>query len=263
MSDSLIIDIKDANVYLSRNLVLKNINWQVKEGEHCFILGANGAGKTTLVKTLMGYTWPVFGAQVNVLGYRYGTVNLSEVRKQIAWVSPFMQRWTSSEWTALQMVISGIDGTLGLFRDPTEQEIEKAMAVMKKLDCDKLAEHNLDAMSSGEQVKILICRALMHEPRLMILDEACVHLDLKSREFLLDTIDKLAKKEDSPTILFITQRIEDILPSFEMGMILNNGCIQVEGKREDILTEENLFQAYGMHIELHKNSAGRMWPVIA
>ena len=257
-----IIKIKNAKVFLGGKVALKDFNWEAKHGEHWFILGANGAGKTTLVKVLMGYAWPVFGAEVNVLGKRYGTVNLSELRKNIAWVSPFMQRWSSDENNAMEMVISGLDGTLGLFREYTEDEKIRALEIMSSLGCDHLAEHKMDAMSSGEQVKILISRALMHDPELMILDEACVHLDLKSREALLDTIDEFARRENAPTIIFITQRIDDILPIFNRGMILKEGDIIAKGERKEILTEENLLTAYDMPVKLKTSASGRMWPVI-
>ncbi|QSH41250.1 ATP-binding cassette domain-containing protein [Lentisphaerota bacterium ZTH] len=261
MENSYIIDIKKATVFLGGKKILKDFNWQVKRGDHWFVLGANGAGKTTLVKMLMGFAWPVFGAEVNVLYERYGTVNLAELRKRIAWVSPFMQRWTS-RWTGLQMVISGLDGTLGLFREPTDTEIEKALAIMGRIDCRKLENQDMDSMSSGEQVKILLCRALMRDPELIILDEACVHLDMKSREFLLATIEEMARKPDCPTTVFITQRIDDILPVFDKGMILKEGIITAKGKRESILTEDNLFEAYDMHVKLQQSSTGRFWPVI-
>ncbi|MDD5727210.1 MAG: ATP-binding cassette domain-containing protein, partial [Victivallales bacterium] len=215
-----------------------------------------------LVKVLMGYAWPVFGAEVTVLGYRYGSVNLSELRKNIAWVSPFMQRWSSNENNALEMVISGLDGTLGLFRDYSAAEKERALEIMSGLACSHLAEQKMDAMSSGEQVKILICRALMHDPALMILDEACVHLDLKSREMLLETIDGFARRENAPTIVFITQRIDDILPIFRRGMILKAGRIIAKGGREEILSEKNLLNAYDMPVKLKTGVSGRMWPVI-
>ena len=257
-----IIEIKNAKVFLGGKLVLQDFNWEVNTGEHWFILGANGAGKTTLVKVLMGYAWPVFGAEVRVLGARYGAVNLSELRKNIAWVSPFMQRWTSGDWTALEMVISGLDGTLGLFRDYTAEEESKAIEILTSLGCGHLIKQKIDTMSSGEQVKILIGRALMHDPELMILDEACVHLDLKSREHLLETIDAFARREKAPTIIFITQRIDDILPIFKRGMILKEGHIIAKGGCKEILSEENLFKAYDMPVKLKTNSAGRMWPVI-
>ena len=117
-------------------------------------------------------------------------------------------------------------------------------------------------MSSGEQVKILIARALMCKPELMILDEASVYLDITSREFLLETIMHLACEDNGMTILFITQRIEDIVPVFHHGIILANGQQVVEGTIDEVLTEENLEKAFQLKIKLIKNSAGRYWPVI-
>ena len=84
------VNVENARVYLGGHEILHNTSWQVQRGERCFILGANGAGKTTLVKVLMGFAWPLFGARVQVLGKTFGHVNLLELRKSIAWVSPFM-----------------------------------------------------------------------------------------------------------------------------------------------------------------------------
>ena len=99
--DSMAVDIRNASVYLGGREILHNLTWQVPRGGRCFILGANGAGKTTLVKMLMGYAWPVYGAQVEILGNRFGSTNLVELRKRIAWVSPCMQQFTDTEWTGL------------------------------------------------------------------------------------------------------------------------------------------------------------------
>ena len=257
-----VINIEKAKVYLDDRLILKNLSWKVRRGEHWFILGANGAGKTTLVKMLMGFVWPVHGATVEVLGNTYGQVNLADVRKEIAWVSPFIQQWTSNQWTGLEMVISGLDATLGLFRAPEPAEIERAMAVMNKLDCAHLAERRIGWMSSGEQVKMLICRALICNPQLVILDEACVHLDLKGREYLLDTIDEMARRKDSPTMVFITQRLEEILPSFEQGLILREGRIVAAGQRAEIITEKNLFKTFDIKVHLRVSAKGRIWPAL-
>ena len=187
------IHVEGAHVYLSGREILKGIDWQVEEGERCFILGANGAGKTTLVRMLMGYAWPVFGATVEVLGHRFGSVNLQELRKRIAWVSPLMHQWLGERaWTGREMVLSGPDATIGLFRQPTEEEEQRARELMDSLSASHLMERPVATMSSGEQVKVLIARALMTHPRLMILDEPSVYLDIAGREFLLRTIDELA-----------------------------------------------------------------------
>ncbi len=257
------VNVENARVYLGGCEVLHNISWQVKQGERCFILGANGAGKTTLVRLLMGYVWPIFGAKVQVLGKTFGQVNLMELRKSIAWVSPFMHKWLEDgSWSGRDMVLSGPDGTIGLLREPTEEEIEKAAGIMKSLKAEHLVDRPVVAMSSGEQVKVLIARALMTNPQLMILDEPSVYLDLAGREFLLKTIEELAQTRPDLTIVFITQRIEDILPVFDRGMILKAGKIEAYGSRDEVLTEENLKNAFDLDIQLIKTDKGRLWTVI-
>lgn len=259
-----IINIENARVFLSGREILKNINWQVKRGERCFILGANGAGKTTLVRMLMGYAWPLFGARVEVLGHRFGTINLQEVRRRIAWVSPLMHRWLNSErnWTGREMVLSGPDATIGLFRDPTPEEETRAASLLRSLRAEELADREVNTMSSGEQVKVLLARALMTDPELMILDEPSVYLDIAGREFLLNTIAELAATHPQLTIIFITQRIEDILPEFSRGMILRQGEILSSGEREEVLTEENLRRTFDLNIRLIHAANGRLWTVI-
>ena len=262
MSCNFAIQVENATVTTAGNEILHNISWQVKRGERCFILGANGAGKTTLVKVVTGFAWPKFGAKVQVLGETFGEVSIAAVRKRIAWVSPLIQEWLNENFEGLEMVLSGLEGTLGFFRHPSQEDLDKAHAVMKDLRCEHLANRTFHTMSSGEQLKILIARALLTDPELMILDEPSVYLDIAGREFLLNTIDQLAKERPGLTMVFITQRIEDILPVFDRGMILREGSILAEGSREEVLTEENLKRAFGLDIRLIQTETGRLWSVI-
>ena len=258
-----VIKVENATVFLTGREILHNISWQVRKGERCFILGANGAGKTTLVRMLMGYAWPLFGATVEVLGHRFGTVNLQELRKRIAWVSPLMHQWLGDrEWTGREMVLSGPDATIGLYRAPSPAEEAQAAELMRKLRAEHLMERTVATMSSGEQVKVLIARALMTNPELMILDEPSFYLDIAGREFLLHTIEELAATHPQLTIIFITQRIEDILPAFARGMILRQGQIQAYGERDEVLTEQNLRDAFELDIRLIRARNGRLWSVI-
>ena len=254
-----VIDIEHATVCYGKEQALEDFCWQVKKGEHWFILGCNGAGKTTLVKTLMGFKWPLFGAKVEVLGNVYGRSNLVEVRRRIAWLSPFLVRWTSPETQSLEVVLSGIDATIGMNRKPLPEEIVRGRQIMREFECESIAEHSFEDLSSGQQLKVLICRALISAPELLILDEACVHLDLKTREHLLSCINQLAERPGAPTIVFITQRLEDITRVFSRGMIIKGGHILACGKREEILTEENLTRTFEMPLRLHKMPDGRLW----
>ena len=256
------IIIENASVYMDENLVLKNISWTLEKGARCFLMGANGAGKTTLVKLLMGFAWPVYGARVEILGNVYGKCNLQEVRKKIGWVSPFMQHWTSENSKALHVVLSGLDGSLGLFRDVTKEEVDRAMEILTELNAAHLAERSWYALSSGEQVKFLIARALITSPELLILDEPSVYMDLAGREYLLSEIERFANSRPDLTLIFITQRIEEIMPVFKYGMALKNGTIFKAGSTEEVLTEENLEQIFNIPVKLLKSDNGRYWPVV-
>ncbi len=261
----LALDIRDATVYLGGREILHQLSWQLERGARCFILGANGAGKTTLVRMLLGYAWPLFGAHVEVLGARFGQVNLKELRQRIAWVSPLVHQWLGGDraWSGREMVLSGLDGTIGLFRDASEQEEAQAAELLRLLHAENLADRAVHQMSSGEQVKILIARALMTQPELMILDEPSVFLDLAGREFLLQTIAHLAQSKPDLTMIFITQRLEDIMPRiFTQGMILREGRILAQGTRDTILTEELLSEAYQLPIRLLEGRDGRLWSMI-
>ena len=256
------VEIENATVFLGGREILHDLSWTVGRGERCFILGANGAGKTTLIKMLLGYAWPIYGAHVSVLGGKFGETNLVELRKRIAWVSPFMHQLTDTEWTGMEMVLSGLDGTLGLFRKALPGEVDRALKFMKRFRCEKLADQSVFTMSSGEQMKIMLTRALLPRPELLILDEPSVFLDLPGREFLLAEIAAVAEELPELTIIFVTQRTEDILPLFDRGMIMKGGRIMCRGGRREVLSEANLREAFGVPVRIVNNRSGRVWAVL-
>ena len=256
------INIENATVCLNQKEILHNINWKVKKGERVFILGANGAGKTTLVKTILGYIWALQGSKVEILGKTLGKVDLNELRKKIAWVSPFIQKHLKKSDIGVDTVLSGKEGSLGFGRQASKEEIEAVKKLLISLDALHLANKSICEMSSGEQMKILIARALALNPELMIFDEPNVFLDIKEREFFLKTLEILLKKHPDITVIFISQRVEDILPEFDKGMILQNGEIIFSGNKEEVLTEENLKKVFETDIKLIKTNNGRLWSVI-
>ena len=266
MQEELAIEIKNATVKLEGFEALHDFSWSIKRGERWFVLGPNGAGKTTLVKLMLGLVWPIYGATVSVLGSRYGTCDIYEIRKKVAWASPFLNTWAADSsyrrWTALEVVLSGLDSTVGFFRDASCEELERARAALDMIQGGAIADRYFDRLSSGEQVKALIARALIARPELVILDETCVFLDLTSREILLKAIDDLANRPNAPTMVFITQRIEEITKNFDRGMILKDGRIFKQGLRDEILTEANLEETFGMPLKLEQSSNGRIWPVL-
>ncbi len=256
------INIENATVCLNQKEILHDINWKIKKGERYFILGANGAGKTTLVRMLLGYIWPLYGAKVEILGKQLGKFNLNELRKSIAWVSPFIQKHLKKSDIGVDTVLSGKEGSLGFGRQASESELKEVKNLLISLDAFHLANKSICEMSSGEQMKVLIARALCLKPKLMIFDEPCAFLDIKEREFFLKNLENLLDDYDETTFIFISQRVEDILPQLDKGMILKDGRIMFSGKKEEVLTKENLKKVFGMDIKLIKTQNGRIWSVI-
>ena len=136
------------------------------------------------------------------------------------------------------------------------------MEFMRRFRCDKLADQLVFTMSSGEQMKIMITRALLARPELLILDEPDVFLDLPGRELLLSGIAEVAEELPELTIIFVTQRTEDILPLFDRGMIMKSGRIMCRGGRREVLSEANLREAFGMPVRIVHNRSGRVWAVL-
>jgi iron complex transport system ATP-binding protein len=240
--------------------ILKNINWQVKSGEHWAILGLNGSGKTTLLQMVAGYLWPSKG-RITVLGNQYGRCDLREVRKAIGWVSSVLEERLNPAETVRDIVISGKFASFGLYEEWGEKEVEEAEKIMDVLGCRHLSGHRFGRLSQGEKQKVIIARALMSQPQLLILDEPCNGLDLYAREHLLDTISKLAEQQDGPTLLYVTHHIEEILPVFQCVLLMADGAVSAQGKKEEVLSDQNLTAAYrlAIHIEWRE---GRPWPQI-
>ena len=259
MTNNIAINVQHATVTIEGKEILSDICWQVNRGDKVFVMGANGAGKTTLVKTILGYIWPLYGAKVEVLGELFGSTNLNILRKKIAWVSPFIQQHLDRSLTGLDMVLSGPDGYLGFYRKATDEEMSAAIEILERLNATELANKSILGMSSGQQMKILIARALLTKPELMILDEPNVYLDIAEREFILQKVNEIAISRPDLTIIFISQRIEDMLPIFNKGLIMNDGKIDVIGSREEVLSEENLKRTFGINIKLVKTNSGRLW----
>ena len=233
--------IKLKNVTWRRDTLtlLHNVDWQVAEGEHWALIGLNGSGKTTLLNIICGYIWPSEG-EVSVLGRRYGEVDLRELRKSIGWVSSSLQEKLFKTDRSQLVVISGKHASIGLYDKPSESDLERAHALMTELGCAHLWDREYGSCSQGEKQKLLIARALMAEPRILILDEPCNGLDLFSRERLLDSIRELAQRPDAPTLIYVTHHTEEIVSVFSHSLLLRRGEVVHCGPTEEVLTAEAL-----------------------
>jgi iron complex transport system ATP-binding protein len=257
VEETMIIDVKHVEWQRDETTILRNISWQVKDSEHWCIVGLNGSGKTSLLQILCGYTWPTSG-EVSVLGQRYGEVDVREVRKSIGWVSTALMAQMHDHETAYRVILSGREATIGLYTIPSQEDYAKATELLETFGCSHIKNRPFRALSQGERQKVLIARALMASPRLLILDEPCTGLDLLSREQLLAMIEKIAAQPDGPTLLYVTHHIEEILPCFTHTLLLKEGAVDAAGETASVLTAAELTRFFGVPVDI-RISQGRSW----
>ncbi|TVX95345.1 ABC transporter ATP-binding protein [Cohnella terricola] len=251
------IALEDVSWKRDGKTILEHIDWSVAKGEHWALLGLNGSGKTTILNIVNGYIWPSKG-KVEVLGEEFGSVDLRELRKKIGWVSTSLQEKLYATDKTQHVVISGKHASIGLYEKPTEEDFEKAATLMKRLSCFHLYDRPYQSCSQGEKQKVLIARALMASPELLILDEATNGLDFLSRESLLASISELAQSPNAPTMLFVTHHIEEILPVFSRSLLIRRGEIFAQGPSREVLTSETLSSFFETGVQVDWKS-DRAW----
>ena len=243
-----LVEVKNLFCIHGNRYTLTNINWEVKRGENWLVFGLNGSGKTTLLSIIAGFTEGSNGT-VKVFGQEYDKENTLELRKKIGWVSSsFFDRYYHNE-TALNIVLSGLFGTLGVSDVVSDADMRKALNLMEELHLKKKENRVFSTMSKGERQNVMIARALISNPEILVLDEPGNGLDVLAREYMLETVTKLAK-ERNITVLYVTHYVEEILPIFENAMMLKEGKIDAIGKTKDIFTTESLSEYFSHDIEI-------------
>ncbi len=165
-------------------VILESIDWRVERGEHWAILGANGSGKTSLLRALTGYLPPTAG-QLSVLGETYGRFDWRDLRTRIGLVSSSVHQMMEDSETALKAVVSGRYAQIGYWGEMRPDDLRAADAILRRIEARQLRDRPWRFLSQGERQRVLIGRALMASPRLMILDEPCAGLDPVAREHFL------------------------------------------------------------------------------
>lgn len=238
-------------------VLLEDINWQIKAGEDWAVLGLNGAGKSLMLNMISGNLWPSSG-KLTVLGELFGQTSIPDLTKRIGWVSQSLQERIHREEQAEYIVLSGKFASIGIYQKFSEEELEEAKQVLRSLGAKKLIGKVYQVLSQGEKQIVLIARALMAKPELLILDEPCNGLDLFAREDLLARIKKMKQTADAPSLLYVTHHTEEILPLLNHVLMIRDGKIFKQGQREELLKVDVLNEFYQRPIEIHGMSDDRM-----
>ena len=244
-----ILEVRDLRIQRGETVILRQIDWRVKPGEHWVILGANGSGKTSLLSALTGYFTPT-GGTLAVLGRRYGASDWRELRKEIGLVSSSIRQMMADHEPARETIISGKYAMIDFWGRSTAVDRREASRILHRIECRHLAQRPWLVLSQGERQRILIGRALMATPRLLILDEPCAGLDPAAREQFLRFLQRLGAERNSPTLVLVTHHVEEIMPIFSHVLILKNGQVQAAGKKREVLSNRQLSAAFRVPMRL-------------
>ena len=237
------------NITLRRGdkLILDDVSVRMNDGEQWIVLGRNGSGKTTLLEIMNGYLFPTSGT-VDVLGYRYGTVDLREVRKEIGYIGQSLLEKMSLSDPVWEAVATGEFAFLRFYQEVAAEVMEKTHSLLQRLDILHLWSRPVGVISQGERKKVMLARAMMANPKLLILDEPCSGLDLYEREKLLQSIDGFARQ--GVQLVYVTHHMEEIIPVFTHVALIENGRLAAAGPKRDVLTAELLEQIYHVKVDV-------------
>jgi iron complex transport system ATP-binding protein len=217
------------------------------------ILGANGSGKTSLLSALTGYLTPTAG-EISLLGKTYGGSDWRELRKEIGLVSSAVRQMMADDEPALETVASGKYAMIDFWGRLARADKIRARQILRHIDCSPLAERPWRVLSQGERQRILIGRALMARPRVLILDEPCAGLDPAAREHFLQFLQRLGRNRNAPTLVLVTHHVEEIMPVFSHVLILKKGRVLAAGKKLMMLNTEMLSRAFKARVRLQRRT---------
>ncbi|MGY3703035.1 molybdenum ABC transporter ATP-binding protein [Vagococcus martis] len=253
----MLINCQNVSFIREKECILQEINWQMSPGENWVILGLNGSGKTTLLKMITGYNWPSNG-ELTVLGETFGKTSIPDLKKKIGWVSSDLKHRINSNDVSENIVLSGKFASIGIWEKTTKDEEDLAKHILIRCGGKALIGKKFGILSQGQQQIVLIARALMAKPELLIFDEPCNGLDLFARQSMLDRIDHIAQEKQTKGLIFVTHYIEEIPASFDHILLLKDGKIFAKGLKSDVLTPDLLTRFYDNAVEVIKLPDNRL-----
>ena len=246
----------DVSIVRDGNTILDRVSWTVEGDERWVILGPNGAGKTTLLQIAAALVHPSKG-KAKLLDQTMGAVDIFDLRPRIGFVSSAMARRIPGDETVLNVVMTAAYSVTGRWNEVYEDiDVNRARRVLAEWKLGDFVDRKFGALSDGEQKRVLIARAVMTDPELLLLDEPAASLDLGSREELLGLLSGFASSKSSPAMVIVTHHVEEIPQGFTDALFLAKGRVVAEGKLADVVTADVLSKTFGIPLEL-TSSNGR------
>ena len=242
---SAVLDLQGVTVRRGTTTILDAVDWQVNEGERWVVLGPNGAGKTTMLQILAARSHPTAGT-AELLGERLVRVDVFELRPRIGFASAALADRIPGHEAVRDVVLTAAYGVTGRWQESYEEfDEQRAKDLLAAFDVADLADRYYGTLSEGERKRVQIARALMTDPEILLLDEPAAGLDLAGREELVGALSELAADPASPVLVLVTHHVEEIPPGFTHLMLMKRGGIQAAGPIHEVLTADNLSQAFG------------------
>ena len=249
----LVVRMDGAGVRRGTSTLLKQVDWRVELDEKWVVLGPNGAGKTTLLRLAAAELHPSSGS-VYLLGERLGRTDIFDLRPRIGLSSMALAGRIPSDEVVSDVVVSAGYAVLGRWREQYEQmDTARAGALLIAMGVASIAGRRFGTLSEGERKRVLIARALMTDPELLLLDEPAAGLDLGGREDLLARLAGLAADPDAPATVLVTHHVEEIPPGFTHAMLLREGSVVAQGLLDTVLTQNNLSTTFGTDLVLQRS----------
>ncbi len=249
-----LVEIRNATIWRRTTRVFDKLDLTIEQHERVAIVGPNGAGKTTLLKAINRELYPVArdDSVFRILGR--DTWNVWELRRQIGVVSQDLQQRYTPTTTALEVVVSGFHSSVGvhgvLASRVSNEQLDAARATLNELGVGDLTATPLKSMSTGQQRRCLLARALVHRPHTLILDEPTAGLDFAASFDYLDRIRELARA--GCNIVVVTHHLNEIPPEVGRVILLDEGRVVADGDKQEVLTEERLSTIYRTPVRIAK-----------
>ncbi|MFJ9085931.1 MULTISPECIES: ABC transporter ATP-binding protein [unclassified Streptomyces] len=238
--------------YTTGQVILDGIDWTVRSGEHWALLGPNGAGKTSILRIVGATNFPTTGT-VEVLGHQLGRVDVRELRALIGHVSTSQR--VPQDLPGHTVVLTGHSGTVQpLWKTYDDEVRERAHALLAELQIKELADRPYGVCSGGQRARLLIARALMADPALLLLDEPFNALDLPSREDLIDTMRHIAEGRPELATVTVTHHLEELSPAISHALLLREGRVLARGAVDEVLNKDLMTSCFGRPIEVTRHS---------
>jgi iron complex transport system ATP-binding protein len=246
-----LIEFQNVTVYRGDKVALNEITLSIEAGEHVAILGPNGSGKSSLIKTITRECYPRYsgnGAGLRIFGEECW--NVFDLRALLGIVSNDLMQACARDISGREAVLSGFFSSIGIWPNHhvTPAMEKKSDEVLSLLEISHLADRNVDEMSSGEARRILIGRALVHDPKALVLDEPTASLDLRAMHELRAILCKLAQSGTS--IIVVTHHLADVIPEVGRVILIKQGRILRDGAKREVMTSESLWDLFETTVEV-------------